>query len=316
MAYVWTDSRASQRSEASMQALYLAEAGVDQAILELTDNFDWAGGEGNLERAGEYSVTVESLPNSRRRILSQGTSDNLGALVGRTVEVIVEQYPPPDFYEYVIWAAQDFDLKGNSYSVTGKVKHGDTSPTNNTGNVIGPIVYDPKANPLPKLSYQKLYEMAQGQGNVYDAARIGNGHGVFPTSFWYQAPTDPNDPTTGIPNINYITTDLVLNGNIGTIGGFFVVVGDVITNPSSVEDTTLNGNGRVAGAIYSRGDFRVNGGGARLNVDGGIWAGQQARLNGKVTMTYNWNYMHAIQGLNLEPDVTVISWSERENQAE
>jgi hypothetical protein len=315
LTFAWTDSRAALRAQATTQALFLAEAGVDQALVELRNDYDWGGGEGELEQ-GEFSIEVESLPDNRRRILVVGMDNTLGATVSRTVEVIVEKVIPPDFYDNVIWASENLDFKGSSFSVTGKVRHGDKSPTNNTGGVVGPVTYDPKTDPLPKLSYNKLYEMAQAQGNVYDAERLGNSHGVFPTSFWYQEPTDPSDPTTGIPNINYVTTDLVLNGNIGTIGGFFVVVGDVITNPLTEEDTTINGNGQIAGAIYSRGNFRVNGGGNGLNVDGGVWAGKEARLNGNVTMTYDWDYMHAIQALDINPELSVISWRESESAQE
>ncbi len=309
VAYAFSDLHAAQRSQADMQALYMAEAGIDDALVQLRDSYSWTGGSG-VGAGGEYSVTVEDLGSSRLRVMATGMADKLlAAAVSHAVEIIVEQAIPPNFYDNAVWASQNLDFKGNAYSVAGAVRHGDTTPSS-TGNVNGSVTYDPDTNPLPRLDFEQIYEIAQAQGNVYDAARIGNGHNVFPTSFWYQQPTDPTDPTTGVPNVNYITTDLVLNGNIGTIGGFFVVVGDVITDPFAVEDTTINGNGQVAGAIYSRGDFRVTGGGNGLNVNGSVWAGDETRLNGKVTMTYNWDYMHAIEGLGINPDVTVISWQD------
>ena len=310
MTYAVADVRASVRSQAGMQSLYLAEGGIDQAIAQLRQDYNWSSGYNNVSmgNTGSYSVQVGTVLGTRRVLTAQGQSNLLGTPVQRWVEAVVQSSIPPGFYDNVIWAAQNLDFRGNSYTVTGDVIHADLTPTTNTSHVTGTITYNAAANPLPRLNFQQLYNIAQGQNHIYDAARLGNGHNVFPTSFWYTPPTDPNDPTTGVPNINYITTDLVLNGNIGTIGGFFVVVGNVLTDPDATDSTTINGNGEVAGAIYSTGDFRVNGGGNGLNVDGGIWAGDEARLNGKVTMTYNANYMNAIKALQLNADVQVVSW--------
>jgi len=108
-----------------------------------------------------------------------------------------------------------------------------------------------------------------------------------------------------------VTTDLVLNGDIGTIGGFFVVVGSVLTDPQTVESTTINGTGQVLGAVYTTGEFRVNGGGQNgLSVDGGVWAGALARLNGSVTVQHNASYLQAIQALNINPAVQLLVWRE------
>ena len=309
-AHALTDIRSSQRSQADMQAWYLAEGGIDQAIEQLRQNFGWTAGFANAPGGsnGTYTVTVQALDANHRRLTSWGRNNQLATPVTKTLEAIVIRQIPEGFYDNVIWASQNLDLNGNAYVADGDVVHGDTSPPNNTDGITGTVTYNPAANPLPRLSFDQLHAIAQAQGNVYDAARLAGGPGVFPDSFWYTPPTDPNDPTTGVPNINYITTDLVLNGNIGTIGGFFVVVGDVLTNPSAAEDATINGNGQVAGAIYTTGNFRVNGGGNGLNVDGGVWAGNEARLNGNATLTYNADYMAAIEGLDLNADVQVVSW--------
>lgn len=302
--------RAAQRAQAGVQAWYLAEAGVDRAIAQLKLNFLWNAGFTNQTGGptGSFSVQVEDLPNARKRLTSQGVSNLLFDPIQRWLEVVVQRQIPLNFYDNIIWAAQNLDFNGTAYSVTGNVIHADTTPSGDMGGVDGTVTYDPAASPLPRLSFQQLYDIAQAQGNVYDAADLAQGADIFPDSFWYQPPTDPNDPRTGIPNVNYVMGDLVLNGNIGTIGGFFVVVGDVLTNPSAAEDTIINGNGQVAGAIYTTGDFRVNGGGNGLNVDGGVWAGDEARLNGHTTLTYNAGYMEAIEALGINADVQVVSW--------
>jgi len=308
---VLADLRASERLQANLQAFYLAEAGIDQSIVQLRQNYLWATGFTNVPAgsSGNYSVQV-GIDGNRRSLTAQGNSTLLATPVQRSLEVIIQKAIPPGFFNNAIWASQDLDFKGNSYSVTGNVRHGDLTPSS-TSRVTGTVTYDPAANPLPRLSFQQLHDIAQAQGNIYDAARLAGGPGVFPTSFWHTPPTDPSNPSTGVPNVNYVTTDLVLNGNIGTIGGFFVVVGNVLTDPNATEDTTINGNGQIDGAIYTTGDFRINGGGNGLNVTGGVWAGDEVRLNGSTTLTYNQLYMDAIEALGINADVQVLSWQEQ-----
>ncbi len=314
LSYALSDLRSSQRLHANVQALYLAEAGVDRAIGQLRQDYGWTTGfsQAPLESAGDYSVQVTVVGNGRRRLTAQGRSTMGEGPIQRSVEAIVQRVIPPGFFDNAIWAAEELDFNGSAYSVQGNVVHADETPSGDTGGVNGTVTYNPAASPLPRLSFQQLRNIAQAQGNVYDAARLSQGPDAFPDSFWYQEPTDPNDPTTGVPNVNYILTDLVLNGNIGTIGGFFVVVGNVLTDPTAAEDATINGNGQVAGAIYTTGDFRVNGGGNGLNVDGGVWVGDEARLNGNATLMYNSGYMKAIEALGVSADVQIVSWREPE----
>ena len=311
VTYALADLRASQRLQANVQAFYLAESGVDQAIVQLRQNYLWTGSSNVLVgSSGNYSVQV-GIDGNRRNLTVQGNSTLLSttAPAQRTLQVIVQKLIPPGFFDNAIWASQNLDLKGNSYSVTGAIRHGDLTPSS-TSHVTGTVTYDPAAGPLPRLSFQQLHDIAQSQGNIYDAARLAGGPGVFPASFWHTPPTDPNNPSTGVPNVNYITTDLVLNGNIGTIGGFFVVVGNVLTDPNATEDTTINGKGQIDGAIYTTGDFRINGGGNGLKVNGGVWAGDEVRLNGNANLQYNKSYMDAIKALGINADIQVVSWQE------
>ena len=43
----------------------------------------------------------------------------------------------------------------------------------------------------------------------------------------------------------FIPGDLKIAGDIGTVGGFMIVVGDVITNPSGTYDATISGEGAL-----------------------------------------------------------------------
>jgi type II secretory pathway component PulK len=49
------DIRAAQRIEASLQALYLAEAGIDQAIVQLRQDPEWAGDSAEMA-GGTYTI--------------------------------------------------------------------------------------------------------------------------------------------------------------------------------------------------------------------------------------------------------------------
>ena len=308
-----TEHRVVQRHLQQGSAFQLAEAGVDQALFQLRTNYSWTGPlTAQVVNAGTYTTQV-TQNGALRKITS--TAATQGPIVSSNqIETWVQKSIPPNFYGNAIYSADSVELRGNAYNVTGNILAAESiQSTNNLGGVVGNPVIDPSASPLASLDYQQLYNIALSQGNVYDATRLQNiqqNIDDFPTAFCFSPPTDPNDPSTCTPNVNYVTEDLVLNGNIGTIGGLFVVVGSVLTNPNAVEDTTINGNGQVAGAIYTTGTFRINGGGNGLNVDGGIWSGEQATLNGNATVQYNATYMNAIKNLQINAGVQIISWLE------
>jgi len=307
------EQHVAQRYGSLASAFQLAEAGVDEALFQLQANYSWIGPlTAQVGNAGTYTTQV-TQNGTLRKIAS--TAATQGTIVSpNQIEAWVQKNIPPNFYGDAIYSANNVELKGNAYSVTGNIlAAGSIESTNNLGGVVGNYVTDPSVSPLPALDYQQLYNIALSQGNVYDDTRLKNiqqhtDH--FPTAFCFSPPTDPNDPSTCTPNVNYVTDDLVLNGNIGTVGGLFVVVGSVLTDPNAVEDTTINGNGQVAGVIYTTGTFKINGGGNGLNLDGGVWSGEQATLNGSATIQYNATYMNAIKNLQINPGVQLISWLE------
>lgn len=317
-----SENRLAERNKESIQAFWLAEAGINRTIQELRNSYSQSGT--NLWQTalggGGYYVDV-SNEGQNKRIISHGFIPFTGtARVDRSLEVVIAKNIPPNFYDNAIYSAGEVDLNGNAYTVNGRIRYAGT--IDNTSNVNGEIIHDDSINPLPKLSFEQLLNVSQTQANVYTYNASGKlvnqvtGSEEFPASFWYTAPSDPSNPTTGIPNVIYVLGDLQLQGNIGTIGGFYVVVGDVITNPDATYDATINGNGIVEGAIYTRGEFRINGGAGNLNVNGGVWAGEEARLNGNANVTYNADYMAAIQALGINADVQIISWKEHQGPYE
>lgn len=302
-----SEKRIADAEKDSIQAFYLAEAGIDRALEELRANYTWSGtGAAVTLGNGQYSVSVNTNGNEREVTSIGFIPDAATFRIRRFLEVNVKQsLPPANFYDNAIYASKEVDFNGNAYLVDGKVIYGE-GPISDTDNVTGTVTQDDSASPLAQLNFAQLYSISQAQGNVYDEDRLDDvkkGNDSFPASFWF-------DEFTNTPNIVYVESNLELKGNVGTIGGFFVVVGDVITNPGGSTDTSINGNGEIAGCIYTTGKFRVNGGGGGLNVNGGVWANEEVELNGNATVTYNEDYMNAINDLNLTPDIQLLSWRE------
>lgn len=305
-----TERALTQRYTESTQAFWLAEAGVSRALEELGSNFNAAGNNiwSQTLAPGRYAVDVEQVDSTKRKVTSHGFVPAASSRIERILEATVTKKIPPDFYENAIYSGGDVDFNGNSYTVTGKVRYADKIEYSRN-NVNGTITGDPDINPLAMLDFQQLRAISAGQGNIYNASRLDRvkkNKETYPGSFWYNA-------AAGVPNIIYIEGDLTLNGNIGTIGGFFVVVGNVLTNPDATQDATINGNGMVAGAIYTRGEFKINGGAGRLNVNGGVWAGEEALLNGNADVTYNKTYMDSIRSLNINVQAQVTAWKDTQN---
>lgn len=325
-----SEAKIVQRHIESTQAFWLAESGVNCALNELRSNYAVTGTNlwpAVLGQGGYYADVADVAINGQtcKRVTAHGFIPAVGVVrAERIIEAIMSRYIPPGFYDNAVYSAGTVDFNGNSFTVANNesapddkaVLYAGAFEVQKPGNITGQYTQDATISPLALLDFEQVRTISHGQGNVYDAARLDDvkkGTDSFPASFWYSAPTDPADPTTGVPNVIYVEGDLTLNGSIGTIGGFFVVAGDVITNPSAVYDATINGNGQIQGAIYTRGDFSVNGGGGGLNVDGGVWAGQEAELNGNANVTYNKDYMSAIESLNINPNVQLSSWRDTQN---
>ena len=316
--YILSENRISQRNVERVQGLYLAEAGIDKAKVQLkADYYNTSGIVWTLDNGQYVSVDI-AKSDSRRIVESTAYIPNINPLLPprriRSIEGIMRQSIPDHFFDNAIYGAGIVDFNGNAYSVTGDVRYGQGIDYSNN-NVSGTIhPKDPSIYPLARLDFQALYNVSQRQGNVYDATRLDavkKGSDSFPASFWFSSPSDPLDPTTGTPNVVYVLSDLILRGSIGTVGGFYVVVGDVLTNPTGIYDATINGNGMIDGCIYTTGDFQVNGGGGNLNINGGVWAGGEVELNGNATVNYNSSYMAALAGQSwLVADVQIISWKE------
>lgn len=313
-----TERKLFDISRERAEAFYLAEAAVDRGISELNANYAYAGTASAVPLGrGEYVVAVTTVSATQKRIDATGyIPSQASPRTTRHIEAITRKYTPPNFFDKAIYSANDITLNGNSYIVNGDVIYADD--LSDATHITGTTTQDPSIAPLAQFDFAILREIAVLQGNLYDAARLAQvqSHAdTYPADFWYQEPTGtPPNPATGIPNVVYVEGDMVMNGNIGVIGGFFLVVGNVLTDPSGTTDTTINGNGTVDGCIYTTGSFRINGGAGNLNVNGGVWAGDEARMNGNATVSFNSDFMTSIKQLIEDNSaggvVQLLSWRE------
>lgn len=335
-----------KRAEESNQAFWLAEAGINRGLAEIgnlsssaynsftgTDVYNAGSGLGN----GNYSVNVGDVEIEGRLYKNitaygfipgncyvAGDPDPVaGCRASRVIGALVRRFFPEHFYDNAIYSAGDIDLNGD-YGINGTVRYADEIDPADPDIADGVYQIDPGDLPLAKLNFDLLRDIAESQGNLYNASRLKDvetQQDDFPVSFWYTRADDlidnDNDgeidePDEWVPNINYLEGDLELKGEIDTVGGFFVVAGNVITSPDDEADATINGDGEVDGVIYTRGEFRINGGGNGLNINGGVWSGELSRLNGNATINYNQTYMDIISSYDFA-DVQIVNWKEEKN---
>ncbi|MFH1092964.1 MAG: hypothetical protein V1739_02260 [Candidatus Omnitrophota bacterium] len=319
---IW-EAKIAANYKQRLLSFYCAEAALDKGIAKLPSS---TIGEANValsaiggSQQGEYTYSITTLqPNKKWRVESWGyvPSQAQAEATEHLEAYIAKKDLPNSFWENAIYTAGNVRINGNAYDIEGNIIHGGSlqPSTLEPANFTGTTTNDISISPLVKLDFESLriaaaaQIKADGSDNVYTAAEIAAGNPPFPGDFWFDD-SDAN-PANWIPNVVYVETDLILNGNIGTIGGFFLVVGDVTTNPSDTSETIINGNGQIDGCVYSTGQFRVNGGGGGLNVLGGVWSGTDGvRLNGNITIEYHQPYMDSIREV-IQPSsiMQVVSW--------
>jgi hypothetical protein len=288
----------ARRHLETAQAFWLAEAGVNKALKDLRSNYNLSSISATTLGSGGYLAAIVSQADGSRMVTATGYVPSAGAARSQRV-LQVRMYRanalPPNFFNNIIYGGGNIVLNGNSFELEGDVRYAGTI-SGNTSRIEGTITPDASINPLTHLDFNQLRSISQSQGNYHDAGHL---NGPFPSSFWY-------NQSLGIPNVVFLEGNLNLSGNI-TVGGFFVVGGEVVC------DASISGNVAFQGCIYTLGRFTISGGGNALNVDGGVWAGQQVTLSGGVELVYNTTYMNAVSGLNVTSSVRVVSWRDTQN---
>ena len=334
-----TENNLAQKYLDSARAFWLAEAGVNKALDNARNNN--TSGELASFGDGEYEVIVVA-DGSNWKVTSYGYVPSKAACrIMHKIETTISKGIPLNFYDYPIFTGEDVNFNGNAFSVVndvlGKaVLYGGENDIEHPENIDGLVTQDASVNPIPRLDFEDILAESKKQntdtypetGNVYDVSNGGKlidpitkEEKALPETFWYivddiDGDGEVDDDENWVPNIVYIQGDLKINGQIGTIGGFLVVAGDVITDleDEEFEDVAIVGEGEVIGVIYTLGELDINGGGTNgLEIDGGAWAGEGVTINGSADVLYNKEYMDAIKGLEIEPIHQIVAWKDLQN---
>lgn len=303
--------KATETSLTLQRAFHLAEAGVDSGYINLKKSLYWndCSEEIFTQSISQNEVfTYSSICDSVLRVLrTSGTfTDSKGFQGNKQLEAIVGRPSPQDFYDVAIYGNENLDFNGNAYIVDGTVITNYDGELENMDNVTGDVIQTDDS--FPQLDMEYLHSIALSQGHVYSGVTLHNAD--IPETFWYVEPTDPLDPSTGVPNVLYITSDLTLGPHINTIGGIIIVAGSEMI-PSQIDgDTSARGNITINGILYTTGNFTVNGGGNIFNVNGSILAGGIATLNGNVDVSYNVIYSQAFENLAVTTELEILMWRE------
>lgn len=301
-----SESRIAKRYSESIQALWLAEAGINRALNELRNNYITSGIGlwPTTMGAGRYEVDVGVTGASGRLVTSHGCIPDVtcnSSRAQRIIEATMTRAPqtPSNFFDNAIYTPNNIDISGGAYTVTGNVRYGGTITPDPPVNIPSENnIPDSSITTLARFDFNQLRTMSQNQGNYHD----GTPDPAFPETFW---------KSPGVPNIVFMEGNFDISGKKEIVGGFIIVGGDL------VYDAEISGNAAVDGAIYTLGTCSVKGGGgAAFNVNGGIWAGQGATVTGSTVIQYNSEYMNAIKNLNLIFTVQINNWKDTQNSYE
>ncbi|MBI2094346.1 MAG: pilus assembly PilX N-terminal domain-containing protein [Candidatus Omnitrophica bacterium] len=134
------EARLSSRSLARRQALYLAEAGVDQALINLRTPADAADdiGSGTLA-LGTFQVDLPpvSISPSQWRVTVHGIA-NADSVHPQHLEVMIS-VQPQSVFQFGLFADENLDISGSAYansfdSRVGPYDEDPSSPTYNAGH--------------------------------------------------------------------------------------------------------------------------------------------------------------------------------------
>ncbi|NQT28193.1 MAG: hypothetical protein HQ570_01190 [Candidatus Omnitrophica bacterium] len=324
-----SESRLAQRELESAQAFWAAEAGVNKALYELKQGSTFDNESAGTNKwpvsltQGGYSIGLGAKSGNSRTVTVSGYFPATSPTMTRKIEVVVSKPPlPPNLFDHAIYTSGDLTSNGAAGSVTGNIIVGGTF-TDNGGTTMGTPTIDSSINPIARLNFGDLEIASIAQNNDYETSKNGKKYyepgttteKALPGDFWYTTADDGVDndgddivdeADEWVPNIVYIDGDIDISGS-GTVGGFFIVGGDMIA------DATLGGSGILDGIIYMLGELAINGGGGEdtLNINGGILAGGNTTLNGNPTIEYNSAYMNAIKNNTpVDSDPGINSWKD------
>ncbi|MCM8782477.1 MAG: hypothetical protein NC828_05455 [Candidatus Omnitrophica bacterium] len=235
---VLRDTYTITRIKSGMQAYFLAEAGIEEALKELTDDFNWSPPGSKSLGAGTYILTITNSTDSTRKLI---TSTGTVGAVSRIIKVQVRNNIPPAFTYAMLsggqtriwgWSTINGDIHANSTltsvlapamsiglllpstvnggaSACGRVRiyNGSVNP--------GPPVDNAPAVPLPNFDdafFNYYYNLANADGKAYSTSQTFN-----------------SDQCTGSNHVIYVNGNITLNGSWSTTG-CYVATGNITIN--------------------------------------------------------------------------------------
>jgi|GEM_PF-825831 len=268
-----TDSRMSVSHVQTVQAQYLAEAGIEYGISLI---FQGQGGpytETVSAGGGYFSLSIEQ-DSVELTLTSTGDIDR----AEKGVQVKMNYQPP--IGDFAIFSTEDID------NVTALDEAGDPDSTLMIAN----------APFLPDMDDSTLIAMATVQGHVETGGEFAPSHGYPNFNFYFVGTT---------PNVTWVQGDLRVNGGT-TVYGIFVVDGNIILHGSSRVEGVLYLRS-ITGIIIHGG-----GNPTESSVTGGVVANGDIDGTGNhITVTYNSEYMGKFGEHEIRETVgQVFSWRE------
>lgn len=343
VAHASAEVRNAQRSQASLRALYAAEGGVDQALVQLRQDANWAGGSGVIGSTNNYSIAVQVLPGNRRRLTAQGSSPWLQGTVSRSVEVIVQPTPAP-LFPFAMFGNESAEISGNALTDSYDSSHGPYGPgaagtagdvgtnavtsgrVNLSGNakVRGNVTVGPGGDPNAVISVSGNATITGTRSSASAATPLPpvtipdgmtnqgkleiKGNKTVTLSggtYWYdQIKIDGNGRLTFTgPTIVYLSGRLKIDGNGTATAGNQPP--NLIVYVAGHDEMEITGNGLLYGAVYApQSEVEVKGNGRLF----GAMIGQEADNKGNGAVHYDQALRRAGGGTGNQ--VQVLSWQD------
>ena len=273
LSLMTTDSQMSVNFVQTLQAQYLAEAGIEYGISLI---FQGQGGpytETVSVGGGYFSLSIEQ-DSVELTLTSTGNIDR----AEKGVQVKMNYRPP--IGDFAVFSTDDI------VNVSALDEAGDPDPSLMIAN--WPF--------LPDMDDSTLIALATAQGHVETGSAFVPSHGYPNFNFYFSG---------SIPNVTWVQGDLRVNGGT-TIYGIFVVDGSIVLNGSSrVEGVLYMRNS--ANIVISGG-----GNPTQSSVTGGIVANGEINGSGNhITVHYNSEYMGIFGEHEQSQTVSqVFSWRE------
>jgi cytoskeletal protein CcmA (bactofilin family) len=235
---------------ASAQAHYLAEAGIEYAIKQLIQNWNWSPPAGSIPfpssaPLGTFRVSVSSSSRTKQ-ITSTGTVTVGHKKVERTVTVDVQKAGFPPIFNNALASSTDIDLAGNSKIYSSNEEKA-------KGNVYGHGRISLKGNVEVTGSVSSALE-----NGVTTTGNVKVGKGIFAGPQYFQEIPAVEE------SLRQSWEDKAKTGTIYSSG--LTYSGNVNVNLGSVYvngDLTITGNASISLAddavVYVKGKVKITG---------------------------------------------------------